>query len=549
MRPPAISVHPTLGERQSGSAIDDHLYATDRRNAMPLEPSATAARASGSTIGSNDLFVTRPASQASRLFAAITLLGVLLSFFFALGRAPLFDVDEAAFSQATIEMFERGDFLSTYLNGEPYYDKPILVFWLQALSVKVFGVNEFAFRFPSAVCAAIWVLLTFLFARRRFGRNKALLAAGVMATSLGVYIIGRAGTTDALLNMLIAASMFAAWLHLETGKRRWLYAAFAAIGFGFLAKGPVAILIPVGVTFLFCLLRRDIRTWARAVFDYRGLLLFAAIALPWYLLILHREGWAFVQGFFLRHNVNNFLGTLQGHSGSALYYIPVVLIGTLPFTAFFVRAVVRVREAWRDDLQCYLWLWFGFVFVFFSLSGTKLPHYLLYGMTGMFVLIAVLRRRVAVAFPRISARSVFIDSPARSACHPRPRASEREGRLLPRGRGRRKRVLRAWVFGFCDAGGLAHRVFHAGAPLRHPSQARCQRNRRRRRPLRVRRAGGGGRAAGADQGSRAAGARQGLSGDHVAARCAQLQRLLRAPDGDSRAASRGHRHHESQAPV
>jgi 4-amino-4-deoxy-L-arabinose transferase-like glycosyltransferase len=381
-----------------------------------LEPDATVSRASGPPITATDLPVTRPASQTSRLFAAITLLGVLLSFFYALGRSPLFDVDEAAFSQATIEMFERGDFLSTYLNGEPYYDKPILVFWLQAASVTAFGVNEFAFRFPSAVCASIWVLLTFLFARRRFGRNKALLAAGIMATSLGVYVIGRAGTTDALLNMLIAASMFAAWQHLETGKRVWLYAAFAAIGFGFLAKGPVAILIPVAVTFLFCLLRRDLKTWARAVFDYRGLLLFAAIALPWYVLVLQREGWGFVQGFFLRHNVNNFLGTLQGHSGSVVYYVPVVLIGTLPFTAFFIRAVMRARTAWRDDLQCYLWLWFGFVFVFFSLSGTKLPHYLLYGMTGMFILMAIygpeVRSRFLAFLPALLSSLILLALPA-----------------------------------------------------------------------------------------------------------------------------------------
>ncbi|HTS52780.1 MAG TPA: glycosyltransferase family 39 protein [Burkholderiales bacterium] len=333
--------------------------------------------------------ITHPAPAVSRPLIALTVLAVVLSFFFALGRAPLFDVDEGAFSQATMEMFERGDFLSTYLNGEPRYDKPILVYWLQAGSVLLFGVNEFAFRFPSALCASLWVLLTFLFARRRFGPNAALLASGVMATSLGVYIIGRAATADALLNMLIAASMFAAWLYLETRQRTWSYATFAAVGLGFLAKGPVAILIPLAVTFVFCWLRRDLKTWALAIFDWRGLLVFVAVALPWYAFILHREGWPFVQGFFLKHNVGRFGGTLQGHAGSLVYYIPTVLIGTLPFTAFLLRAVLRVRAAWRDDLQCYLWLWFGFVFVFFSLSGTKLPHYMLYGMTGMFILMAI----------------------------------------------------------------------------------------------------------------------------------------------------------------
>jgi len=214
-----------------------------------------------------------------RALSALALGTLLISFFLLLGHAPLFDVDEGAFSQATLEMFQRGDFLSTYLNGQPRYDKPILIYWLQAVSVATFGVNEFAFRFPSALCATFWVVLTFLFVRRCFDLRCALLAAIILAGSLGVYIIGRSATADALLNSLIAASMFSAWLHLETGKRVWLYATFAAIGLGFLAKGPVALLIPLAVTFVFCLLRRDLKTWARAVFDWRGLLLFAAIAL------------------------------------------------------------------------------------------------------------------------------------------------------------------------------------------------------------------------------------------------------------------------------
>ena len=144
-----------------------------------------------------------------RALAVLTLIAVLASFFFLLGRAPLFDVDEGAFSQATMEMFERGDFLSTYLNGQPRYDKPILVYWLQAAAVATLGASELAFRLPSALCASLWALFTFLFARRCFGWQRALLAAAVLATSLGVYIIGRAATADALLNLLIAASMFA----------------------------------------------------------------------------------------------------------------------------------------------------------------------------------------------------------------------------------------------------------------------------------------------------------------------------------------------------
>src|ERR671929_2181572 len=103
---------------------------------------------------------------------ALAALAVIASFFWLLGAAPLFDVDEGAFSQATLEMFERGDFLSTYLNGEPRYDKPILVYWLQAAGVALLGPTEWAFRLPSALCASAWALATFLFARRAFGVER-----------------------------------------------------------------------------------------------------------------------------------------------------------------------------------------------------------------------------------------------------------------------------------------------------------------------------------------------------------------------------------------
>ena len=325
----------------------------------------------------------------TRPLAALTIAAVLASFFLCLGTAPLFDVDEGAFSQATMEMFQRGDFLSTYLNGVPRYDKPILVYWLQAAAVLALGPSEWAFRLPSAICGTLWCGLIFGFTRTFHGTNTALTAAAVAATSLGVFIIGRAATADALLNLLIAAAMFSAWLYLQRGERKWLYAAFAAIGLGVLAKGPVAILIPGAVTFLFCWLRKDLKTWLRMVLDWRGILLFLAIAAPWYAVILSREGWAFVEGFILKHNVQRFSQPLQSHGGSLIYYFPVVLVAFLPHTGLFLRVFLQIRKIWKDDLQCFLLLWFAFVFVFFSLSGTKLPHYVLYGMSGIFVLMAV----------------------------------------------------------------------------------------------------------------------------------------------------------------
>jgi 4-amino-4-deoxy-L-arabinose transferase-like glycosyltransferase len=325
----------------------------------------------------------------TRSLAVLSLSAVIASLFLYLGAAPLFDVDEGAFSQATMEMFQRGDFLSTYLNGIPRYDKPILVYWLQAACVLVFGPNEWAFRLPSAICGTLWCGLIFAFTRKTFDADTGLVAAAVAATSVGVFIIGRAATADALLNLLIAAAMFSAWLYLQRGERKWLYGLFAAMALGVLAKGPVAVLVPGAVTFLFCLFRKDFKTWLRMVFDWRGIALFLIIAAPWYVVILNKEGWAFVEGFILKHNVQRFSQPLQSHGGSLAYYFPVVLVAFLPHTGLFLRILLKLKTLWKDDLQCFLLLWFAFVFVFFSLSGTKLPHYVLYGMSGMFVLIGL----------------------------------------------------------------------------------------------------------------------------------------------------------------
>jgi 4-amino-4-deoxy-L-arabinose transferase-like glycosyltransferase len=316
-------------------------------------------------------------------------LAVAVSFFLNIHAVPLFDVDEGAFSEATREMFERGDFISTYLNGEPRYDKPILIYWLQAASVAVFGVNEFAFRLPSALAACGWVYAVFWFMRRVRNIKLAYDAALVTALSLAVSVIAKAATADALLNLWIVLSMFAVYLYYKERKQRFIFLAYAAMGLGFLTKGPVAVLVPGVVSLVFFALRRDLGAWLRAVLHPGGIALFLLIALPWYVLQYQKEGQAFIDGFFFKHNIDRFSGEMEQHGGSLFYYVPVALVGVLPFTAVVFKLIARWREIVRDELMLYCALWFGFVFVFFSLSGTKLPHYMNYGMTGLVILVAL----------------------------------------------------------------------------------------------------------------------------------------------------------------
>ncbi len=343
--------------------------------------------------------------QIERYGLFVLLVVVYLSFYFNLGSVPLFDLDEGAFSEATREMLSSGNYITTYLGGELRFDKPILIYWLQALSVKLFGLNEFALRLPSAIAATAWAALLYLFTKKLFDAKTALLAALFMVSALQISVIAKAAIADALLNLWIAASMFAILLYIKSDRKMWLYAAFAAIGFGMLTKGPVAVMIPVVVTFLYYIFKRDLKRWALSVFNPIGILIFLAVALPWYWMEYMDQGMKFIEGFFFKHNLSRFENSFEGHSGSFLYYVPVILVGTIPFTGVLIAAFIRIKSWIKSDTTLFLVLWFAFVFIFFSFSGTKLPHYVIYGYTPLFII-------MALQFPSIKSPLWIVVPPA-----------------------------------------------------------------------------------------------------------------------------------------
>ena len=326
-------------------------------------------------------------SETAWFLAALGIL-ILTSFFLGLGSAPLFDVDEGAFSEATREMMISKNYLTTYLNGAPRFDKPILIYWIQLLCVKLFGVNEFAFRLPSALAGTAWATSIFLFVRKESGNRQAFFAAAMMVLALQIIVIAKAAIADGLLNCFLALTMFSLLTHFKTGSKHSLYIAFAAAGFGMLTKGPIAILIPAAVSFLFALQEGTLKKWIRMIFNPIGILLFLFIALPWYLLEYRDQGWAFIEGFFFKHNLSRFNTSFEGHSGSVFYYIPVIIVGMMPFTGLFFTVLFNIKTLLSDRTNRFLLIWFVFVFIFFSLSGTKLPHYTIYGYTPLFILMA-----------------------------------------------------------------------------------------------------------------------------------------------------------------
>lgn len=344
-------------------------------------------------------------ASTERQWWVLAILSVCLVLLGRLGGFPLFDVDEGAFAEASREMLESGDWWHTTLNGVDRFDKPIFVYWLQAAAMQLLGVNEWAVRLPSVLCAAgsLWGLVWH--ARRLWpaaNQERAWMAAGLLGTSAGFVLIGRAATADALLNaLLLLGGMRLALFAVQGGLRDLRWAA-VWLGLGVLTKGPVALLIPGATLLLWSVSTDRGGRFRQAVADLPSWALLLMIVLPWYAYAWQRHGQAFLDGFFWRHNLERFAGPLEGHGGSLLYYVVVLPLLWLPWSALLVSMAGQVRRFWSDPIDRFLIIWVVFVVVFFSLSGTKLPHYVLYaGMP-----IALLMSRLLLDAPRGRGRSM-----------------------------------------------------------------------------------------------------------------------------------------------
>lgn len=366
---------------------------------MGIRPRDRGLEAAGVKLNPGALSPTL-ARSLDRAAASPWLLAVALAlaFFWQLGAVPLYDLDEGAFTEATREMVASGNYITPQKDGHPRYDKPVLIYWTQALSAELLGFDERALRLPSALAATFWVLGMWLFVRERLDATTATVAGLVMALSLQVSLIAKAAVADALLNLFIALAFFEIYRYylaaIATGDgragetRRFLWRAYLWMGLGFLTKGPVAVFFPLVVSLLFFWSEGALRRWREAALAPVGWLIFILVAGPWYLAIYLDDGPGFFQSFFLTHNAGRFGEPMQGHSGFLGYYLVILPVILLPFSGWLLRLLPGIKTAWADPLDRFLWIWFGVVFLFFSFSGTKLPHYLLYGATPLFILMA-----------------------------------------------------------------------------------------------------------------------------------------------------------------
>lgn len=302
----------------------------------------------------------------------------------------LTDRDEGRNAEAGREMLERGDWISPTFNYEPRYAKPVLVYWLMAAAYRVWGVSEFTARLPSAVFALGLMLLTYGFLARVRDPVTALIGSLMLLLNMEMISLSRMALTDSVLMFFTTLSLYAFWLGAEaTVRRGWLWVFYAAMAFGTLAKGPVGILVPAIAVTLYLTITKQWSWFWRHGKPLAGSALFAALAVPWYaaMWLLHGSDYtASAQA----NTVGRFLNPMEGHSFTVLFYVPVLLLGFFPWSGWLPFAWYRAFDTWRaartaglatssspdEKLDWFAAVWIAGTLVFFTLSSTRLPHYI-----------------------------------------------------------------------------------------------------------------------------------------------------------------------------
>lgn len=294
----------------------------------------------------------------------------------------LFEPDEGRYAEIPREMLLRGEWIVPYLEGQPYLDKPPLLYWLVMGSYRLFGVHDWAARLVPAIAIHGCVLLAFAWGRRTLGTRAAFWGALALALAPGFATMGRLLVMDGLLALWLTLAWFAGFEAVRDARAKggWWALSAVACGLGILTKGPVSLLLllPPLLAFRWLNLGRLAIGW-RAWLAFAGVIL--AVVLPWYVAICVRAP-SFALYFLWQHNVVRFLAPFD-HLRPFWFYVPILLVGLLPASLVvpgFVRFLLSCRGD-RASLRCpelgMLLLAGGWCILFFSMSGCKLPTYVL----------------------------------------------------------------------------------------------------------------------------------------------------------------------------
>ncbi len=313
------------------------------------------------------------------------LLGLFtLVWFGTLDYRHLVKPDEGRYAEIAREMAISGDWVTPRLNGIKYFEKPPFQYWMTAIAYQTFGVNEWTARLWTALSGFLGILVVWFAGARLFGRSAGGLGALFLATNLYYVALGHINTLDMGLTFFLTLSIVGFLLAQRESpgspdERYWMLVAWGGAAGAVLSKGLIGVVIPSASLVIYSLLNRDFTPWRR-LHVLPGLLIFLCLAAPWFVAVTLRNP-EFPHFFFIHEHFQRFTSTIHRRAEPPWYFLPILIIGLVPWIPLALTGIVSACRApsrtGEFSARRFLLVWCAFVLIFFSISGSKLPAYLL----------------------------------------------------------------------------------------------------------------------------------------------------------------------------
>ena len=307
----------------------------------------------------------------------IVIIGSILFIPF-IGKVHLFDWDEINFAEAAREMLITKNYTSVQIDYLPFWEKPPLFIWLQAISMKFFGVNEFAARLPNALCGIVTLLCLYRTGKRIFNEQFGVLWVIIYCGTFLTFLYFKSGIIDPVFNLLIFLSVYyLSFMSLKTFAKRNKYLIISGIflGLAILTKGPVALLV-----LILCALVVWVVSRFKTFLTIKELLLFALVVflvgMSWFGIEMYHNGFWFISTF-ITYQIRLLQTQDAGHGGPFFYHWVVLLLGCFPASIFAIKGIISKQSGTEEQLNFRKWMLvlFWVVLILFSLVKTKIVHY------------------------------------------------------------------------------------------------------------------------------------------------------------------------------
>ena len=338
------------------------------------------------------------------------LIAVALVWFSNLEYRTLIKPDEGRYAEIPREMVVTGDWTTPRLNDLKYFEKPPLQYWATAVAYTVFGEHQWTARLWSGLTGFAGILLVWFAGMRLFGREAADYAAILLGSSMMYVLIAHVNTLDMGVTFFIALGILGlslAQTRTDVAKRRnWMLLAWAGMALAVMSKGLMGVVLPGAALFVYCVVQRDFSVLKRMHW-LPGIAVFLLITAPWFYLVMKANP-EFYERFFIYEHYLRFTTKIHDRYQPWYYFIPILLGGALPWTVLMLDSLV---STWRSksadktfDAERFLLIWAVFVYLFFSVSGSKLPSYLLpmFPMLALLMGVRIARMRERVLFWQIA---------------------------------------------------------------------------------------------------------------------------------------------------